>query len=166
MRLGEAAVYFCVEREADAARRGIDRYGRIVGYGNAFEPPESEATVVHASQRSVERTIQAALADAGLARDAIDGVCASINGMPAFDKAELAAIDGVLGPNVPVIAPKGVYGETFGSGGALGIATALAWLAGAAVGPVLRGERVEKPATLLVLAVGFYGNVSAVIVTR
>jgi 3-oxoacyl-(acyl-carrier-protein) synthase len=166
MRLGEAAVYFCVEREADAKRRGIDLYGRVIGYGNAFEPPESEASVVHASQRSVERTILAALTDAGLERKDIDGVCASINGIPAFDRAELAAIEAVLGADVPVVAPKSVYGETFGSGGALGIATALAWLSGAAVGPVLRGTRGDKPSALLVLAVGFYGNVSAVIVAR
>jgi 3-oxoacyl-(acyl-carrier-protein) synthase len=166
MRLGEAAVYFCVEREADAKRRGIDLYGRIVGYGNAFEPPDSEATVVHASQRSIERTIRAALADAKLEPQDIDGVCASINGMQAFDRAELAAIDAVLGADVPVIAPKSVYGESFGSGGALGIASALAWLSGAAVGPLLRGKRIDTPQNLLVLAVGFYGNVSAVIVTR
>ena len=65
MRLGEAAVYFCVEREADAQKRGIDRYGCVVGYGNAFEPPESDAVIVHASQKSIERTITAALSDAG-----------------------------------------------------------------------------------------------------
>ena len=165
MRLGEAAVYFCVEREEDATKRGFDRYGRVIGYGNAFEPPESDAVVVHASQKSIERTISAALVDAGLKASDIDGVCGSLNGVPVFDRAELAAIEAVLGRDVPVVAPKSVYGETFGSGGALATAVALAWLSGAAVGPLAQGTMKNKPSTLLVLAVGFYGNVSAIIVS-
>lgn len=165
MRLGEAAVYFCVERAADAEKRGIDRYGCVVGYGNAFEPPESDAIVVHASQKSIERAITAALGDAGMAASAIDGICGSLNGVAIFDRAELAAVDALFASDVPVIAPKSVYGETFGCGGALGAASALAWLDGAAVGPVVRGTMRAKPKALLVIAVGFYGNVSALIIT-
>jgi 3-oxoacyl-(acyl-carrier-protein) synthase len=165
MRLGEAAAYFCVEREADAKKRGNSRYGCVVGYGNAFEPPESDAIVVHASQKSIERAITAALADAGVQASAIDGVVGSLNGVPVFDRAELAALDALLAKDVPVIAPKSVYGETFGSGGALGTACALAWLDGAAVGPVVRGTMRKKPEVLLVLAVGFYGNVSVAVIT-
>jgi 3-oxoacyl-(acyl-carrier-protein) synthase len=165
MRIGEAAVYFCVEREADAKKRGNNRYGCVVGYGNAFEPPESDAVVVHASQKSIERAIVAALTDARLPASAIGGVVGSLNGVPMFDRAELAALAGLIGNDVPVVAPKSVYGETFGSGGALGTACALAWLDGAAVGPVVRGTPRVKPEALLVLAVGFYGNVSAVIIT-
>jgi 3-oxoacyl-(acyl-carrier-protein) synthase len=85
--------------------------------------------------------------------------------MQAFDRAELAAIDAVLGADVPVIAPKSVYGETFGSGGALALACALSWLSGRSVGPLVRGTMNVKPRTLLVLAVGFYGNVSAAVIT-
>jgi 3-oxoacyl-(acyl-carrier-protein) synthase len=165
MRIGEAAAYFCVEREADAKKRGNDRYGCVIGYGNAFEPPESDAVVVHASQKSIERAITAALNDAGLPASAIDGVVGSLNGVAIFDRAELGALETLFGKDVPVIAPKSVYGETFGCGGALGIACALAWLDGASVGPVVRGTMRRKPKALLVPAVGFYGNVSAVIVT-
>lgn len=165
MRMGEGAAYFCVEREDDAKKRGCDRYGRIVGYGNAFEPPESDAVIVHASQRAIERAIRAALHDAGLQASDLDGVCGSLNGVPMFDRAELAALDAVLGAELPVVAPKSVYGETFGSGGALAIATALSWFAGASVGALVRGRMCERPRALLVLAVGFYGNVSAIIIT-
>lgn len=165
MRVGEAAVYFCVEREADAKQRANNRYGCVIGYGNAFEPPESDAVIVHASQKAIERAIRAAIADAGLEASAIDGVVGSLNGVPMFDRAELAALEAFFGKDVPVIAPKSVYGETFGSGGALGVACALAWLDGASVGPVVRGKPRSKPKTLLVMAVGFYGNVSAAIVT-
>ena len=68
MRLGEGAVYLVVERLGrgrEARRASATR--SIIGYGNTFEPPESEASVVHASPRSVQRTIEMALEDAGSA---------------------------------------------------------------------------------------------------
>jgi 3-oxoacyl-(acyl-carrier-protein) synthase len=166
MRMGEAAVYFAVERENDAQKRSAKCYGRVIGYGNTFEPPESEAVLVHASARSVERTIEMALRDAQLQPSAIDAVCASANGMASFDRAELEAIARVLGPDVAVAAPKTLYGETFGASGALGIASALAWLAGVPPAPLVSGRVGERVERVLVLSVGFYGNASAVIVTR
>jgi len=166
MRMGEGAVYLAVERENDARKRSARCYGRVTGYGNTFEPPESEAVLVHASARSVERTIEMALRDAELQPTAIDAVCASANGMASFDRAELEAIARVLGPDVAVAAPKTLYGETFGASGALGIASALAWLAGVPPAPLVSGRVRESIARVLVLSVGFYGNASAVIVTR
>jgi 3-oxoacyl-(acyl-carrier-protein) synthase len=166
MRMGEAAVYLAVEREHDAHARSARRYGRVIGYGNTFEPPESEAVLVHASARSVERTIEMALRDAELPPSAIDAVCSSVSGMPSFDRAELTAIASVLGPDVPVVAPKTLYGETFGASGALGIASALAWLSGVPLAPLLSGTIKPQLDRVLVLTVGFYGNASAVIVAR
>jgi 3-oxoacyl-[acyl-carrier-protein] synthase II len=166
MRLGEGAVYLALERLADADKRGQKRYGCIIGYGNTFEPPESEAALVHASQRAVERTIEMALQDAGLESCAIDAVCSSTSGLAPFDRAELAAIEAVLGKDVAIASPKALYGETFGASGALGIAAVLAWLCGAPVGPLVRGSVTPRLEHVLVLAFGFYGNVSAVIVRR
>jgi 3-oxoacyl-(acyl-carrier-protein) synthase len=85
--------------------------------------------------------------------------------MPAFDRAELAAIEAMLGPEVAVAAPKTLYGETFGAGGALGVASALAWLRGESVAPLVRGKPRAELRNVLVLAVGLYGNASAVILT-
>ncbi len=166
MRLGEGAAYLILEREQDATRRGARLYGRVIGYGNAFEPPESEATIVHASARAVERTIAMALRDAAIAPDAVDAVCASLGGMAAFDRAELEAIERALGREVAVAAPKALYGETFGASGALGVACALGWFDGAPVGPLVRGAPPARLQHVLVLSVGFYGNVSAVVVAR
>jgi 3-oxoacyl-(acyl-carrier-protein) synthase len=166
MRLGEAAAYLVVERLADAEKRSARRYARIIGYGNAFEPPESEAALVHASQRSVQRTIEMALEDAGLDASAIDLACASMSGMAAFDRAELAGIDAAIGERVAIAAPKALYGETFGASGALGVASTLAWLSGTPVGPLVRGAAPARLDHVLVLTVGFYGNCSALILSR
>ena len=163
MRLGEGAAYLIIERVADAEKRGAKTCARVIGYGNAFEPPESEAVLVHASQRAIERTIEMALQDAGLGPADIDLVSASTSGMSVFDRAEFRAIESVLGVNVAVAAPKTLYGETFGASGALGTAAALAWLAGTPVWPVVRGRVSSRPKHVLVLTVGFYGNVSAII---
>jgi hypothetical protein len=72
----------------------------------------------------------------------------------------------VFGTDVPVLAPKALYGETFGAGGSLGVAAALAWLDGSAAAPLARGRATSKLENVLVLSTGFYGNASAVIVTR
>ena len=166
MRVGEAVAYLVVEREADAKKRGARTYGRVIGYGNTFEPPESEAALVHASALAVERTIQMALADAGLEPSAISAVAGALDGIAAFDRAELEAIERVFGPDVPVLAPKALYGETFGAGGSLGVAAALAWLGGAEPRQLVRGRAGGALDNVLVLSTGFYGNASAVIVTR
>jgi 3-oxoacyl-[acyl-carrier-protein] synthase II len=166
MRMGEAGVFLAIEGETLAERRGARRYARVVGFGNTFEPPESEAALAHASARTVERTIEMALRDAGLEPGSIDAVCGSLNGMAAFDRAELSAIAAVLGADVPVAAPKAVYGETFGASGALGIAAALSWIAGSPVGPLAQGRPPQRVERVLVLSVGFYGNASAVILER
>jgi 3-oxoacyl-(acyl-carrier-protein) synthase len=169
MRLGEGAAYFVLERELHAAGPPLPsprRYGRILGYGNTFEPPASEAALVHASQRAVERVIEMALADARVPASSVDMVCSSASGFAVFDRAELCAVRAVLGRDVVVTAPKVAYGETFGAGGAFGIATALAWLSGIDVELLEATRPPERREHVLVISLGFYGNASAVLLAR
>lgn len=166
MRLGEGAAYLSVERPADAKKRGATILGRIVGYSNTFEPPHSIAVIVHASVPAITRAITMALTDAKLTPAEIDVVCGSSSGLAPFDAAEVEAVRGVFGADMGVAAPKALFGETFGAGGALAISAALAWLDGTPVGPIVSGARPAKVDRVLVLAVGFYGNVSAVVVAR
>lgn len=172
MRLGEGAAYVCLEQLEFAKARGARIRAHVVGYGNAFEPPESEAVLVHVSDRAVQRTIELALEDAGLKPSDIDVVASSLCGIAGFDAAELAGITAALGGEVPVAAPKTIFGETFGASGAISMACALTWLARdrsgqqPAVAPLVRGEVKEPPQHVLVLSVGYYGNASAVILSR
>jgi len=163
MLLGEGAVYFCLEKLAFARERGARIRAQVVGYANAFEPPDSEAMLVHVSAHAVERTIQLALADAGIGADEIDLVATAMCGIASFDRAELAGIDAALGGTVPIAAPKAMFGETFGASGAVAMACALHWFSGGPVTPLVRGSVSAKPRHVLVLAVGYYGNASAVI---
>jgi 3-oxoacyl-[acyl-carrier-protein] synthase II len=166
MRLGEGAAYLCIERIEEAKSRGAAIRGLIVGYGNAFEPPNSEAILVYASQLAIERAIRMALGDASLNPSDIDAICVSANGMQTFDRVELAAIQKVFGGEVALIAPKSIFGETLGASGALGMATVLGWFSGVSPEPLIGGEACERPNNALVIAIGFYGNVSAAVMQR
>lgn len=166
MRLGEGAAYVCVERPAQARARGAKLYGLLTGYGAAFSAPESEALIVHPSIDGVNRALRAAVRDAGLLPEDIDAVVCAASGVERVDAAELVGIARALHPDVICVAPKSYYGETFGAAGALGLATALAWLDGAPIEPVLCGTRRERLEHIIVTTVGFYGNVSAVVLKR
>ncbi|MET0390305.1 MAG: beta-ketoacyl synthase N-terminal-like domain-containing protein [Polyangiales bacterium] len=162
MRLGEGAAYLCLEQAAFAAARGARVYGEIVGYGNAFEPPDSEALIVHVSSVAITRAIRMALDDAEVEPARIDVIASAQSGIAAFDLAELEGIRALL-PHTPIAAPKGIFGETCGAGGALAMACGLAWMAGVPVAPVVHGTVAGPVQYVLVVAVGYYGNASAVV---
>lgn len=166
MRMGEGAVYLCIERMEVAKSREATVFGKIIGYGNAFEPPSSEAVLVHSSKTAVERAIRIALKDAAIDAADIDIVCLSANGIPAFDKAELDAVREVFGSEIAATAPKAVFGETLGAGGAFGIATILSWFEGHYASPIVNGKVCINPRSAMVISVGFYGNVSVVVLQK
>ena len=164
--LGEGAALLSVERMAYAVARKAKVLAELVGFGTAFEPPASEAQLVHASDRAVERAVSAALRDAGLSASDIDLVCCAESGVNRIDMAEEEGLARVLGSEVPTIATKVLWGETFGAAGALSMAAAIAFLNGVPVQPMLRGETPSELTHVLVTATGYYGNVSAVILKK
>lgn len=165
MRLGEGAAYMCLEQAPFARARGARIHAEIVGYGNAFDPPQSEARLVHISSDAVARAVSMALRDADLPPERIDVVASGLCGVSEFDRAELEGIRAVLN-DTPVAAPKAIYGETFGAGGVLAGACALAWLHGVPVAPIVRGRLTETVRHVLVTAPGYYGNASALILRK
>jgi 3-oxoacyl-[acyl-carrier-protein] synthase II len=164
--LGEGAALLCVETLEHAQQRGARVLARVIGYGTAFEPPASEAVMVHASERGVERAVRAALGDAGLTAGDIDLVACAESGVNRIDMAEEEGLARVLGSDVPMVATKAMWGETFGAAPALSMAAALSWFAGVTPGPVLRGELSGPLNRILVTAVGYYGNVSALVLEK
>lgn len=168
LRLGEGAALLCLEDLAAARQRGATVWAVVSGYGTAnVAPDDDDAPLVRPSAEALALAIEDALRDAGLAADAVDVVVSGMSGHPGLDASERAAIDAALGIQVPVVAPKARLGETLGAAGALGVATAAALLQGDALAPdaVVRGT-VGAPRVVLVTALGFYGNASAVVVRR
>jgi len=164
--LGEGAALMVLEAPEAARARGATVLGEVVGFGSAFEPPASAAQLVHASDKAVERAVRAALLDAGLTASSIDLVLCAESGVNRMDMAEEEGLARVLGSDVATLATKALWGETFGAAAALGMAASLAWFAGTAPRPLLRGELVRPVRTVLVMTMGYYGNVSVVIVKK
>ncbi len=162
--LGEGAVLVAVESLKSARARGAQVLAELVGYGTAFEPPASAAQLVHASHEAVERAVRAALRDAGLQASAIDLVVCAESGVNLMDLAEEEGLARVFGSDIATIAAKALWGETFGAAAAFGVAASLVWLSGVKPAPLLRGELRRPVRTALIMAMGYYGNVSAVIV--
>ncbi|MDH6570770.1 act minimal PKS chain-length factor (CLF/KS beta) [Streptomyces sp. SAI-117] len=173
---GEGGALLVVE-DADAAlRRGApDILGEIVGYASGFDPAPGSGR-----PPALRRTVEAALADAGVTAAEVDVVFADAVGVPELDRAEAAALGEVFGAGaVPVTAPKAGAGRTYAGGGSLDVATALLSIRDGVIPPT-PGTR-EVPAeygidlvrdraretdvrTALVVARGLWGFNSAVVV--
>lgn len=166
MHIGEGAAYLCVEPLEAAVAQGASIRGEIIGYGTAFDVPPSEAMLAHASPDSVARAVASALRDAGMEPSDVQAVCSAASGIEYMDKAEREGLEALFGKDICIAAPKTVFGETFGAAGALGMATALAWFDGAPVKPRIGGNPCVEPRIVVVTAVGYYGNVSAVVMKR
>lgn len=166
-RLGEGAAFLALETEEGAKARGAKVLGAITGYGTAFKAPDDEVSLLFVSEDAIARAAAQALEDAGVTAKDVDLVVSSGCGLPRFDAIELSALERVV-PGAPVAAPKLALGETLGAGGTLGVVAALAWIGGAKASLLVRGDAREVESrgvrTVLVTAVGYYGNASAVVV--
>jgi 3-oxoacyl-[acyl-carrier-protein] synthase II len=162
--LGEGAALMVVEPLEMARERGASVMAELVGFGSAFEPPVSEAQLVHASYAAVERAVRAALRDADLEPADVDLVVCAESGVNLMDLAEEEGLARVFGSELATVASKSLWGETFGAAAALSLAASLIWLSGVRPEPLLRGELRRPVRTVLITAMGYYGNVSAVIV--
>lgn len=162
-RLGEGAAFLTLETVEGASNRNARVLGVVVGYGTSFVADEAQS-LVFASHEAMVRAITNALADAAVEAGSVDLVVSGLSGLAYFDDEELKAIQAALG-SAPVVAPKLALGETLGAGGSMGMAAALAWLGGVPVPDTLlvAGTAPSRVRTVLVTALGYYGNASAVV---
>ncbi|MBP2327255.1 act minimal PKS chain-length factor (CLF/KS beta) [Kibdelosporangium banguiense] len=175
---GEGGAVLIVETPQGAESRGAQRcYGVIAGYATGFDPPPGSSR-----PPVLRRTIERALADAGIGPSDVDVIFADAAGTPAGDLAEARAISAVFGPYaVPVTAPKTLTGRMYGGGAALDVATALLALrdgviphtAGTArlapgcdIDLVLGQPRDCKPRIAVVLARGYAGFTAVLVLRR
>lgn len=165
-RLGEGAAFLVMEPMDRAKARGAKVLATVNGYGTAFIAPKDDVTLLFASSEALERAIQSALTDAGVSAKDVDLVVSGISGIARFDDEERSAIAKTLGADVAVAAPKQLFGETLGAGGALGMSAALAWLGDVKPTCLVSGSAPAKVDTVLVTTVGYYGNASAVVLQR
>ena len=172
--LGEGAALVALERSDRARARGANARAEVVGYGTSFAAPEAAGALVHATPDALQRAIEGALADAGVARGDVDLVVCGVSGVRAFDDAELTALRRTVGDGACIVAPKLAMGETLGAGGAMAMLVALALFdrersaSDGAAAPNLGAMRVRGSLragvrNALVTSMGYYGNASALV---
>lgn len=182
LSLGEGAAVLVLENAVSARARGARPYASVRGYGttsDAFHMTQPEP-----SGAAWERTVRAALADAGVSPDAIDYVNAHGTATEQNDPAECAAYQRVFGdrlPDLPVSTVKGALGHCLcGAGGIEAAITALAVSrsmvpptvgfaeadAACSIDPVPGEGRAAELRAALSCSFAFGGNSAALVMAR
>ena len=112
-----------VERLGVARARGAKPLGEFRGF--AITCDAVGVGKVDTEGAGIERAMRQALERADVAAGDVVAVWANRNGLQVADEAEAKAIERLLGPDVPVLAPKLLVGEPMGAGAALATALAL-----------------------------------------
>lgn len=115
--IAEAAAVLLLEEFEAAKRRGAHIYAEVRGYGRTCDA--HHITAPHPEGRGVMQALRMALATAEVSADQIGHVNAHATSTPAGDVGEARAIREILGPKVPVTAPKSMIGHTLGAAGAV-----------------------------------------------
>ena len=115
--MAEGAGVLVLEELEHAQARGARILAEIIGYGQACDA--GHLTSPDETGRGPARAITEALADAGLAADAIGYVNAHATSTPVGDAAEANALHLAGFAGVPVSSTKGQHGHTLSAAGAI-----------------------------------------------
>src|SRR5262249_29254184 len=118
--LGEGSALWMLETAESASARGARPLAEIAGFGAAHDAHDVKAYRVRGEGATA--AIRQALDAAGIAPDAIGLIIAGASGSPAGDEMETHALRNVFGARleqIPLSAPKALFGEALGASGAL-----------------------------------------------
>jgi len=153
MTIGEAAAVLVLENFDRARTRGARIYAEVAGHAatcEAYHPtsPEPEG-------ETIARTIQAALADAGVPADAIDHINAHGTGTSHNDRAEARGFHRGFGDRartIPVNSIKSMVGHCLGAAGAIEAAALALTLARSVIPPTIHHTTADPECDLDVVA--------------
>jgi len=122
--VGEGAATLVLESLEHAEERGAPILAEVVGFGTNCDGRH----LTSPSARGMAAAMELALADAGLAPEALDYVNAHATGTDVGDIVESQAMAQVFGSSVPVSSTKGLTGHTLGACGTVEAAFCLAMM--------------------------------------
>ena len=120
LSLGEGAGIVVLEELGHARARGARIWGEVLGYGICAEA--HHLTAPEPSGEGIARTIRLALADAGIAPEAVDYINAHGTATPVNDVVETRGIKKAFGKKayeIPVSSIKSMIGHCLGSAGGI-----------------------------------------------
>lgn len=124
---GEGAAVVVLERADHAQRRGVQRYGRLLGWGSVLDGNRQ----ANPNQQGEMRAMQAALQMAGLQPAQINYVNTHGTSSPLGDQTEVAALKALGLGHAPLNATKALTGHTLTAAGVVeAVATLLQMQAG------------------------------------
>lgn len=176
MVMGEGAGLFVLEEREHALARGAAIRAEIAGFALGADAQD----LVRPSAAGAERSIRAALADAGLSVGEVGLIKTHGTGTVANDRAEAEALHAVFGARPPpVTAPKALHGHLIGASGAVELLTCLMALergiiaptAGIAADPalaldVVAGKARVAPVEACLSNAFAFGGLNAVLALR
>jgi len=148
--LSEGAVVFLLEELEHAQRRGAKIYAELRGYGATADAHHLSSLAPEAE--GSQRSMRAALTQAGLKPEDIDYVSAHATSTPAGDSEEGAAIAQVFAANKSTLNVSGVKsmtGHLLGAAGAMGALAAVMAIRDGVVPPTLNLENVDPACAAL-----------------
>ena len=160
MILGEGSTIFAMEKD-----KGQKHLAKIIGLGFATEMIEHNASL-STNANCLQASMKMALKDAEI--ETVDNIIMHAPGTNQGDTAELNAIKKVFENNIPHLTiNKHLSGHTLGNSGALSMEMAILMLQNeeniSILYPNIATQKIEKPKTILVNAVGFGGNAVSII---
>lgn len=129
--VGDGSVSMILESEDYAKARGAKVYCYALGYGNGRK--NVKFGKVAGSDEALDKAINAALKDAGVTIDEIDGICGFANGLKVIDDIEKNSYARVFGEklaNMPVFQVKERTGEGRAASATLAASEAALMLSG------------------------------------
>ena len=173
---GEAAAALLLGSPESVSERGLPVAGWVLGCGASCDA--EHATAPRADGEPLVRAIRQALGEAGIGPAAVSAVLGHGTGTVHNDAAELAALEKLFPPELPLLSIKGQCGHPLGASGLVQTALALAVLqhrklppqAGCRHPETTAQKRVGAtvrelgPGVVLSLNLGFGGLNSAVVI--
>ena len=117
LNLGEGAGVLILETAESMKRRGVSSDLKVCGYGSAADA--YHLTAPHPEGEGLERAINFALDQAGIAKEEIAFVNAHGTSTPDNDKVEGRTLLRLFGEEIKVLSTKGYTGHTLGGAGGI-----------------------------------------------
>jgi 3-oxoacyl-[acyl-carrier-protein] synthase II len=147
--LGEGAGVLVLEELGHARRRGATIYAELTGYGSTADA--YRVTDGHPDGRGAVACMRAALADAGLAPDAVGYINAHGTSTPLNDRVETRAIKEVFGGaayRMPVSSSKSMLGHLIAAAGAVELIICVEAIRGGVLPPTINYETPDPECDL------------------